>query len=61
MSHQLNKLLVTGATGFMGQRMIKMISTTMPNIEILAMSRTEPERNAYVYTKLAACPNLQFV
>ena len=38
-----------------------MISGTLPQLQILAMSRTSPERNAYVFSELAKCKNLSFV
>lgn len=52
---------MTGATGFLGQRVTQMLCATLPNVEVLAMSRTSVQRNEYVFSNLAKYRNLQFV
>ena len=53
--------MITGATGFLGQRITRMVSGKLPNLPIMAMSRSEAIRNEYVHSQLAKHENLEFV
>lgn len=39
----MNKILITGASGFLGQRLLEYLSQTIPSADIVAISRNSPK------------------
>ena len=55
------KILVSGATGYIGSYTCKIMAAIHPDCTIYALSRSDPDTNRDKHPGMAAFPNIQFV
>ena len=57
----LRKVLVTGATGYIGSYTSRIMAATNPKVIVYALSRGDPAENRVKHAKMAAFDNIVFV
>ena len=57
----VRKVLITGATGYIGSYTSRILAATHPKVSVYAMSRTPAESNRAKHPKMAAFDNIYFV
>lgn len=57
----LKKVLVTGATGYIGSYTSRILAATHPKVTVYALSRATPEDSRAKHAKMAAFDNIVFV
>ena len=57
----MQKVLITGATGYIGNYTSRIFAATKPHVTIYAMSRQPPAANIAKHPQMAAFGNIQFV
>lgn len=55
------KILITGATGYIGSYTARMLAATNPRATVYALSRQSPEANRAKHPKMAAFDNIVFI
>ena len=55
------KVLITGATGYIGSYTARIMAATNPKVTVYALSRSSPEANRAKNPKMAAFENIVFV
>ena len=57
----MQKVLVTGATGYIGNYTSRIFAATKPHVTLYAMSRQQPSVNIAKHPQMAAFDNIQFI
>lgn len=60
-SSKLKKVLITGATGYIGSYTSRILAATNPKATVYALSRAPADTNRVKYPKMAAFDNIVFV
>ena len=55
------KVLITGATGYIGNQITRMLAASAPNLEVYAMSRSDPVTTAKKMADTARFKNVTYV
>ena len=57
----MQKVLITGSTGYIGSYTSRIMAATQPHVTIYALSRASPEANMEKFPQMSQFSNIEFI